>query len=89
MFDNIAEQVNHGISLLSSKAEIINLTINYTIPSFVRNNDFQVDSGFFILTSMSEMIIRSSRIFNCRGGNSAVLTYMGRSKVSILNNTLI
>jgi|LauGreDrversion4_2_1035121.scaffolds.fasta_scaffold196851_1 hypothetical protein len=89
MIDNIAEEVNHGISMLSSKLQIRNLTINYTIDSFVRKNKFQVDSGFFMLTSRSEITIAASRISNCRGGNAAVLSYMGRSKVRIINGTLI
>jgi len=40
MIDNIANEVNHGITLLGSKAFITNLTINYTIDSFINRNTF-------------------------------------------------
>ena len=40
MVDNIAAEVNHGISLLGSKAEMRNVTINYTINSFINQNKF-------------------------------------------------
>jgi hypothetical protein len=40
MVDNIANEVNHGITLLGSKAFITNLTINYTIDSFINRNTY-------------------------------------------------
>ncbi len=48
-----------------------------------------MDSGFFMLTSRSDLTLLASRIYNCRGGNAAVLTYMGRSKAKIGNGTII
>jgi hypothetical protein len=42
-----------------------------------------------MLTSRSDLILLASRIYNCRGGNAAVLTYMGRSKAKIGNGTII
>jgi hypothetical protein len=41
-----------------------------------------------MLTSRSDLTLLASRIYNCRGGNAAVLTYMGRSKAKI-NGTII
>ena len=59
--DNIALEVNHGITLIGSDAEISNISVNYLNKTFLNSTEYNVDTGFFNLNYRSSM--KMSRSF--------------------------
>ena len=60
--DNIAESVNHGLTLINSQAFMLGSTVNYTREDFLNSANQQVDSGFFNLNYQSTIDISDSTI---------------------------
>ena len=87
--DNIADSVNHGITLINSQATLSQVNINYTNDSFLWNNSYTVDTGFFNLNYQSVISIGNSVIENCRGAMASVLYLTGSSQGRIGNDTVI
>lgn len=58
LIDNTALEVNHGITLINSKMVGNNITVNYTKNSFLNQNSFNVDTGFFNLNFQSTLICK-------------------------------
>ena len=58
--DNIALQVNHGITLIGSRARFNNISVNYLNKTFLNSNEYNVDTGFFNLNYRSTMNMSKS-----------------------------
>lgn len=81
--DNLANKVNHGITLINSLLTVSNMTVNYTDPDFLWNNNYLVDAGFFSLNFKSSLLIQSNSLFeNCRGAIGSVIYATGFSSVN-------
>lgn len=87
--DNIADSVNHGLTLINSQANLLNISVNYTNEEFLYNNSYTVDTGFFNLNYQSSIVLSNSSIINTRGAMASVLYVTGQSSASLINNTLI
>jgi hypothetical protein len=87
--NNIAQEVNHGITLIGSKVQVSNITVNYTNPAFLNSKEYNVDTGFFNLNYRSNMNMSNSTIQNTRGSIGSVFTVTGGSSLSIDKNSLI
>jgi len=85
--DNFSKLINNGITVTNSQLTLHNVSVNYTDPAFINNNDFQVDTCFFNINFQSVLTLSSSIIQNCRGGTAGVLQASGHSSVFIKNNT--
>ena len=85
--DNIASEVNHGLTLIGSKAKIENVTVSYQNKDFLNSTPSKVDSGFFNLNYRSNMSLSSSLLRNCRGSTGAVFIITGGSSLNIDRNT--
>jgi|LauGreDrversion4_2_1035121.scaffolds.fasta_scaffold726616_1 hypothetical protein len=85
--DNIALDVNHGLTLIGSKAKVENVTVNYINKDFLNSTPSNVDTGFFNLNYRSAMTMSSSLLRNCRGSIGAVFTITGGSSLNIDRNT--
>ncbi len=58
--DNIALEVNHGITLIGSDAKFFNISVSYLNKTFLDSTEYNVDTGFFNLNYRSSMIISKS-----------------------------
>ena len=85
--DNIALDVNHGLTMIGSKAKVDNVTVNYKNKDFLNSTPSNVDTGFFNLNYRSAMTMSSSLLRNCRGSIGAVFTITGGSSLNIDRNT--
>jgi hypothetical protein len=85
--DNIASEINHGLTLIDSKAKIENVTVDYQNKDFLNSTPSKVDSGFFNLNYGSTMTISSSLLRNCRGSVGAVFVITGGSSLNVEKNT--
>jgi hypothetical protein len=85
--DNIASEVNHGLTLIGSKAKIENITVNYKNKDFLNSTPSNVDTGFINLNYRSSLTLSSSLMRNCRGSIGAVFTVTGGSLLNIDRNT--
>jgi hypothetical protein len=85
--DNIASEVNHGLTLIGSKAKIENVTVSYKNKDFLNSTPSNVDSGFFNLNYRSNVSMSSSLFRNCRGSIAAVFIITGGSSLNIDRNT--
>lgn len=85
--NNVANQVNHGITLITSDLLASNITVNYTNPIFLADLSDNVDAGFFNINYQSSLTItNSSRFENCRGAIASVIFATGFSSVKINKN---
>jgi len=87
--DNIALEVNHGITLIGSDAEISNISVNYLNKTFLNSTEYNVDTGFFNLNYRSSMKMSRSFLQNCRGSIGSVFTVTGGSELTIDKNSTI
>ena len=85
--DNIASELNHGLTLISSNSKMENVTVNYQNKDFLNSSPFKVDSGFFNLNYRSNLSMSSSLLRNCRGSIGAVFIITGGSSLNIDRNT--
>jgi hypothetical protein len=85
--DNIALELNHGLTLITSKAKIENVSVNYQNKDFLNSTPSIVDTGFFSLNFRSALTVSSSLLRNCRGSIGAVFTVTGGSSLTIDRNT--
>jgi hypothetical protein len=85
--DNIASKINHGLTLIGSKAKIENVTVSYQNKDFLNSTPSKVDSGFFNLIYISNVSLSSSLFRNCRGSIGAVFIITGGSSLNIDMNT--
>jgi hypothetical protein len=85
--DNIASELNHGLTLIGSKAKIENVTVSYKNKDFLNSTPSNVDSGFFNLNYISNLSMSSSLLRNCRGSIGAVFIITGGSSLNIDRNT--
>mgnify|MGYP000859663861 CR=1 FL=1 len=95
-YDNYAESVNSGVTMLSSHLTAKKIDIDYREPLPAGLNIKRVDAGFFMLMLESELVLgENSTISNCTGLSSAVLSASSLSKVTlydgveITNNTAL
>lgn len=79
--------VNHGLTLIGSKAKVENVTVNYENKDFLNSTPSNIDTGFFNLNYRSAMTMSSSLLLNCRGSIGAVFTITGGSSLNIDRNT--
>ncbi|CDW73676.1 UNKNOWN [Stylonychia lemnae] len=88
--NNIAQQVNNGITLISSNLSTYNITVNYTDPKFLWENEYTVDAGFFNLNYQSNLRIGwYSVIQNCRGAIASAIYATGYSSIYIVEGSKI
>jgi hypothetical protein len=85
--DNIALELNHGLTLITSKAKIENVSVNYQNKDFLNSTPSIVDTGFFSLILKSALTVSSSLLRNCRGSIGAIFTVTGGSSLTIDRNT--
>ena len=85
--DNIALEINHGLTFIASKAKISNMSVIYQNQDFLNSTPSKVDTGFFNLNYRSTVTISSSLLRNCRGSIGAVFTVTGGSSLIIDRNT--
>jgi hypothetical protein len=85
--DNIASEINHGLTLIDSKAKIENVTVDYQNKDFLNSIPSKVSTGFFNLNYGSTMTISSSLLRNCRGSVGAVFVINEGSSLNVENNT--
>jgi hypothetical protein len=58
--DNIALEVNHGITLIGSDSTFYNISVNYLNKTFLNSTEYNVDTGFFNLNYRSKMNMSDS-----------------------------
>lgn len=88
--DNIATYVTHGFSLSNSELTLINTTVNFTLDSFLNNNQYQVLAGFINMIYGSTINITSgTKLVNCRGSEAGLIYALTDSIVYITNDVLI
>lgn len=85
--DNIAKQINHGISLINSHLNASNIQVNYYNTDYLKGGA-AVDSGFFSVNYQSNLILtQRSVIQNTRGSQSSAISLLGGSSLLVDNGT--